>query len=112
MDIEDERFRYNGFVLEYDPMLHYYGLVENYGFDIYQTSIIKHNDNVLDLGAGIGDFAIKAMQRAKSVIAIEPNQEDFDLFLSNLRANAYDNVVPLNIGVASKAGMRHIRYHE
>lgn len=112
MAIENERFRYNGFVLEYNPMLHYYGLVENYLLDIYQTGMIKPDDTVLDLGAGIGDFAIKAMQRAKSVIAIEPNQEDFALLLNNLRVNACHNVVPLDIGVASKAGMRHITYHD
>lgn len=112
MHIENERFRYNGFVLEYNPILHYYPLVENYLLDVYHTSMIKPDDIVVDLGAGIGDFAIKATQRAKSVIAVEPNQEDFQLLLINLRVNACHNVVPLDIGVASKAGMRQITFND
>ena len=111
MHMENETFRYNGSVLEYDPILHYYGLVENYLLDIYRTSMIQPDDTVVDLGAGIGDFAIKAMHRAKSVIAVEPNQEDFELLLCNLRANACQNVVALDIGVASKSGMKQITYH-
>ena len=101
--MENERFTYNGFVLEYKPKLHYYGLVENYFLDIYHTGMIKPDDTVVDLGAGIGDFAIKAMRRAKNVIAVEPNQQDFEMLLRNLRANGCHNVVPLDMGVASKA---------
>jgi FkbM family methyltransferase len=52
------------------------------------------------------------MRRAKNVIALEPNQQDFDLLLTNLRANRCHNVVPLNIGVASKAGTNQITYQD
>jgi predicted RNA methylase len=55
---------------------------------IYHTGMIKPDDTVVDLGAGIGDFAIKAMRRAKNVIAVEPNQQDFELLLRNLRPMA------------------------
>jgi FkbM family methyltransferase len=57
--------------------------------------MIKPDDTVVDLGAGIGDFAIKATRRAKKVIAVEPNQQDFELLLRNLRANGCHNVVRL-----------------
>jgi FkbM family methyltransferase len=108
--LEDGKFRYNGYVLEYKP-INYYGLVENYLLDIYKTDIIKPDDIVVDVGAGIGDFAIRAMQVAKYVIAIEPNQEDFQLLCRNLRANDCHNIVPLDIGVASNAGTRQITFH-
>ena len=108
--MDNEKFRYDGFVLEYKPILHYYGLVENYLLDIYHTGMIKPDDTVVDLGAGIGDFAIKAMRRAKNVIAVEPNQQDHDLLLRNLQVNGCHNVVPLDMGVASKAGMKQITY--
>jgi FkbM family methyltransferase len=107
--MENEKFRHNRFVLEYNP-IHYHGLVENYLLDIYHTSMIKPDDIVVDLGAGIGDFAIRAMQRAKYVIAVEPNKEDFQLLRRNLQVNGCHNVVPLDIGVASKAGMKQITY--
>jgi FkbM family methyltransferase len=102
-------FHYNGFVLEYKP-INYYGLVENYLLDIYHTSMLKPDDIVVDLGASIGDFAIKAMRRAKYVIAVEPNKEDFQLLRRNLQANGCHNVVPLDVGVASNAGMRQITF--
>lgn len=78
IDMENEKFHHKGFVLEYKP-IHYHGLVENYLLDIYHTNMIKPDDIVNDLGAGIGDFAIRAMRRAKFVIAVEPNKEDFQL---------------------------------
>ena len=68
--MENEKLYYDRFVLEYDPILHYYGLVENYLLDIYHTSMIKPKDTVVDAGASIGDFAIKAVQQARNVIAI------------------------------------------
>jgi hypothetical protein len=52
--MENEKFHYDGFVLEYKPkpiFLHYYGLVENYLIDIYHTGMIKADDTVVDLGA-------------------------------------------------------------
>jgi len=107
--MENEKFRHKGVVLEYQP-IHYHGLVENYLLDIYHTSMIKPGDVVVDLGAGIGDFAIRAMRRAKYVIAVEPNNEDFQLLCRNLQVNGSHNVVPLDTGVASKAGMKQITY--
>jgi FkbM family methyltransferase len=109
IDMENENFRHNGFILEYKP-INFHGLVENYLLDIYHTSMIKPNDVVVDLGAGIGDFAIRATRRAKYVIAVEPNKDDFQLLLRNLQANGCHNVVPLDIGVASKAGMKQITF--
>jgi FkbM family methyltransferase len=108
--MENERFTYDGFVLECKPIHHYYGLIENFLLDIYHTSSIKPDDTVVDLGAGIGDFAVKAMRRAKNVIAVEPNQQDFELLLKNLQANGCHNVVPVDMGVASKAEMKQITY--
>jgi FkbM family methyltransferase len=110
--MENEKFRYNGFVIEHKPIpsLDYLFLLEIYLVDVYHTNMIKPDDIVLDLGAGNGDFAIKASRRAKQVIAIEPNKEDFQLLRRNLQANGCDNVVPLEIGVASKAGTRQITF--
>lgn len=110
--MENEKFRYNRFVIEHKPIpsLDYLFLLEVYVVDVYRTNMIKPYDIVIDLGAGIGDFAIKASRRAKYVIAVEPNKEDFQLLLRNLQANGCDNVVPLEIGVASKAGMRQITF--
>ena len=50
------------------------------------------------------------MTDKKNVIALEPNQQDFDILLKNFRINGCHNVVPLDIGVAAKAGMKQITY--
>jgi len=65
-------FRYDGFVLEYkDTNI---GLIETFLLDIYHTKTLRSSDIVVDLGAGIGSFAIKASKRARQIIAIEPNK--------------------------------------
>jgi tRNA G37 N-methylase Trm5 len=71
--------------------------------------MIKPKDTVVDPGAGIGDFAIKAVQRTRNVIAIELNQQDFDVLLKNLQTNGCHNVVPHLIWVwLRKQGMKQI----
>jgi tRNA G37 N-methylase Trm5 len=70
--------------------------------------MIKPKDTVVDPGAGIGDFAIKAVQRTRNVIAIELNQQDFDVLLKNLQTNGYQNVVQLDMVWLRKQGMKQI----
>jgi FkbM family methyltransferase len=60
---------------------------------------------VIDLGAGIGEFAVMASkcvgQRGK-IIAIEPSPDDYKTLLENLRMNHCTNVFPINMAVSDK----------
>ena len=60
---------------------------------------------MVDIGAGIGEFALLASRRAGSkgkVIAIEPSPEDYATLLLNIRKNGCNNVIPLNVAVSDK----------
>jgi FkbM family methyltransferase len=46
---------------------------------------VGHNDVVVDAGAYVGDFALKAARRARLVIAIEPNPRSAALLRENAR---------------------------
>lgn len=62
--------------------------------------------SVLDVGAGIGDFAVHMASRCRRgvVHAYEPQPEPFALLQSNVAANALANVVVRQQAVASRPG--------
>jgi FkbM family methyltransferase len=62
---------------------------------------VAPTDTVVDVGANIGAFAIRAACRASSgrVIAIEPSSENYSLLEHNVRLNLLDNVLPLRAAV-------------
>jgi precorrin-6B methylase 2 len=74
-----------------------YGLLESF--------LPKPNDIVLDLGAGVGDYAllssIRVGKRGK-VISVEAYPQTFELLKRNVKENKLKNVVPLNLFVSSE----------
>lgn len=83
------------------------GITETYALNVYHTELLRRGDIVLDLGAGTGDFSIKASKivgKEGTVIAVEPNPRDFELLLINIRRNLCENIIPLNCGIADKSG--------
>lgn len=68
---------------------------------------IQEDDVVVDIGAHIGIFTLKAARKAKKglVIAIEPYPPNFELLTRNIKLNRLEHtVVPLNIALASYNG--------
>jgi len=64
-----------------------------------QYETIKKLDSdttVVDIGAGIGDFAIYAAQKARKVIAYECDDERISLMRKNLQLNKISNVMLKN----------------
>lgn len=75
--------------------------------DVYNIKSISAGDYVLDLGAGIGEFAVLASKRVGDnglVIAIEPSPIDFSMLKLNLSENKCHNVIPVNLAVSDKSG--------
>jgi len=62
------------------------------------------SDIVVDVGAHVGLFSIKAASQAKCVLAIEPCKFNFELLLKNIRANHADNVTAVNAAVFNYDG--------
>lgn len=65
---------------------------------------IKHNDVVIDVGAHIGLFTIKASKCCKNglVVAIEPDRENFRLLKKN--SEKLSNVITINKAVGDHKG--------
>src|SRR5437870_6212555 len=93
-------FNYNSIQLSHED-IHYQFLMEVYVLDTYRSDLLRKNDIVLDLGAGIGDFSVLASKRVGplgKVIAIEPDHDDYKLLEMNMKNNNCLNVIPLNYG--------------
>lgn len=73
---------------------------ERYGFPVGAEW------TVIDVGAGIGDFAIFAATRHPTnvVYAFEPYPESFHLLRENLRLNRVGNVYPFAQAIAARTG--------
>ena len=66
---------------------------------------IKDDWTVVDIGAGIGDFAISVAKEHPNcrVYACEPFPESFRLFKENIRLNAVQNVSEFQIAIGSSS---------
>ena len=67
---------------------------------------IRPNHQIIDIGAGLGDFTIYAAAKAnKGVVhAYEPLQSSIDLLKQNMRLNTIENVTIFEEAVASQKG--------
>jgi FkbM family methyltransferase len=61
-------------------------------------------DVVVDVGANIGGYALRAARVAGRVIAIEPEPSNFRQLIENLRLNHLQNLTPLEVAVSDHAG--------
>lgn len=84
-----------------------------YEHEIYQNSrydlIFKpsRGDIVVDAGAHVGFYTLKASKEVgpdERVIAIEPEDKNYDLLLTNVRVNKYSNVIPVKCALSDFNG--------
>jgi FkbM family methyltransferase len=74
------------------------GVLEVFVLDVYDSRHLAPGSWVIDLGAGIGDYAVLASRRVGPtgvVVAVEPNPDDFAILERNLRENDCRNVTPV-----------------
>ena len=67
---------------------------------------INVSDTIIDIGAHIGLFSLLASQLCKTgkILSFEPAHENFDLFVSNLKLNHAENILPFNMAVSKNSG--------
>lgn len=85
-------------------------LGENYS--IYRSRIfdmfyeIQNEDVVVDIGAHVGIFALKAARKTKKgiVVAVEPYLPTYNLLMYNLAQNSIQNVIGINEALSDFTG--------
>jgi FkbM family methyltransferase len=74
--------------------------------DVYQIESFKDPKRVIDLGANIGIFSIIVAKKFPNatVIALEPERENFKILEQNVSESNAANIVLVNKAVAANAG--------
>ncbi|MES4787409.1 MAG: hypothetical protein C4294_18185 [Nitrospiraceae bacterium] len=85
----------------------YYGICFIGEYDQILENITSE-DIVLDAGANIGIFTLLAGKKAKKVIAVEPDQENYEYFVKNIRLNVMGNIIAINKALSDYIGSGYI----
>jgi FkbM family methyltransferase len=73
--------------------------------DQYRLRDYKNIKKAIDIGAHIGGTALYLAHRGTEVIAIEPNKENYDLLVENIKLNGLgEKVKPYNVAISDKKG--------
>lgn len=81
-------------------------IIEIWGDDAYKIKNVKNPKTIIDIGANIGAFTIKAAQAfpKATIISFEPSIETYNILTRNLIENKIKNVKSFNQAVAKKNG--------
>ena len=66
---------------------------------------MREDDVVIDVGAHVGLFTLKAAKRARTVVAVEPHPFNYRLLLRNIAFNRLRNVIPVNLALSNYDGI-------
>jgi FkbM family methyltransferase len=69
--------------------------------------IVKKGDIVLDIGANIGIYSLllaKLVGETGKVYSFEPDPQNFDTLLKNIKINRYENIIAINKAISKKTG--------
>ncbi len=73
------------------------------GYDRFYK--LQEDDVVIDVGAHVGVFSLKAAKRARTVVAIEPHPFNYRLLLRNIASNRLRNIIPMNLALSDYNGI-------
>jgi FkbM family methyltransferase len=69
----------------------------------------KAGDTIIDVGANVGGYALRAAIVAKQVIAIEPEPSNYNQLVSNIRLNQLNNVTAIQAAISDSTGESTLR---
>jgi len=90
------------------------GVYEKHETELF-SGVVKEGMTVVDLGANIGYYtllAAKLVGEKGKVFAFEPEPHNFALLVKNIKANGYDNVVPVQKAVSNRSGTTRLFLHQ
>lgn len=102
---KSSEIKFGNFNLWYNDPHDLAAIIESYVLNVYRIQNIKRGSVVIDVGAGIGEFAILASDKVGKdgkVVAIEPSPDDFETLQENIKKNGCSSVIPINSAVSDK----------
>lgn len=77
-----------------------------YMINVYEALEPSEGSLIFDIGANIGLFSIKIATQKKTatVIALEPDPENFQMLKRNLELNGIKTVIPINMALGERSG--------
>lgn len=77
-----------------------------YMINVYEALEPSEGSLIFDIGANIGLFSIKIATQKKTatVIALEPDPENFQMLKRNLELNGIKTVIPINMALDERSG--------
>lgn len=88
------------------PQLLTQGVWEKYETELLSSSV-KRGDVILDIGANFGYFSIMAAKLVGNegkVYAFEPEPDNYQLLIKNIKLNGYTNIIPIQKAVSNRNG--------
>lgn len=59
----------------------------------------NRNSTIIDIGGHIGSFSLWASQQAKQVLVFEPDKNNLELLVQNIKINGFKNIIAVNKAV-------------
>lgn len=84
-------------------------LLENKTFKIIQKMKIR---TFIDIGANKGIYTLKLSKRAKKILSIEPQSDNFKILKRNIKLNKFKNVLLKKVACFDKSGGGFISLYE
>jgi FkbM family methyltransferase len=78
------------------------------GYERHPSYIPKRGDVVIDEGAFIGLYSLKAAKLGALVIAVEPNPVSFARLCENIKLNNFGNIIPINVALSDHEGFGYL----
>ena len=88
-------------------------ILEVFVMDVYGIRNLRKGETILDLGAGIGEFAIscsKIVGNSGLIISVEPNPQDFKALGRNISLNQCENVKLFNNAFSSSTEIINLNF--
>jgi FkbM family methyltransferase len=82
------------------------------GYEKHPSYVPKKGDIVVDIGAFVGLYSLKAAKLGALVIAIEPNPISFIQLYENIKLNNFSNIIPINIALSDHEGLGYLNIIE
>jgi FkbM family methyltransferase len=89
------------------PVADMYPYYETFIAGQYNSLTIRKGDNVLDAGAGVGDFSLLAADATGPrgrVVSLEPDPYYYSILVDNLQYNRTANCTPLQLAISNNTG--------